>query len=93
LTLFSGSAAMNDQTPVGKIGGVAVLYFFARTIVALAIGMLTANILHPGLGLNINPHSLDASAAKAYMGDVEHASGIKDYFMSILPDSFAGAFT
>ncbi|MDE5018707.1 cation:dicarboxylase symporter family transporter, partial [Francisella tularensis subsp. holarctica] len=73
LTLVSGIAAMNDLKSVGKIGGVALLYFFARTIVALAIGMLTANILHPGLWLNINPNSLDASAEKAYMGDVEHA--------------------
>ncbi|MDE4940562.1 cation:dicarboxylase symporter family transporter, partial [Francisella tularensis subsp. holarctica] len=83
-------AAMNDLKTVGKRGGVALLYFFAMTIVALAIVMLTANILHTGLGLNINPNSLDASAAKAYMGDVEHASGIKDFFMSIIPDSFAG---
>ncbi|AEB28446.1 C4-dicarboxylate transporter DctA [Francisella hispaniensis] len=93
LTLVSGIAAMNDLKTVGKIGGVALLYFFTMTIVALAIGMLTANILHPGLGLNINPNSLDASAAKAYMGDVEHTSGIQDFFMSIIPDSFAGAFT
>ncbi|MDE4947130.1 cation:dicarboxylase symporter family transporter, partial [Francisella tularensis subsp. holarctica] len=55
LTLVSGISAMNDLKTVGKIGGVALLYLFAMTIVALAIGMLTANILHPGLGLNINP--------------------------------------
>ena len=27
------------------------------------------------------------------MGDVEHSSGIQDFFMSIIPDSFAAAFT
>ncbi|MDE5007289.1 cation:dicarboxylase symporter family transporter, partial [Francisella tularensis subsp. holarctica] len=70
LTLVSGIAAMNDLKNVGKLGGVALLYFFAMTILALAIGMLTSNILHTGLGLNINTNSLDASAAKAYKGHV-----------------------
>ncbi|MDE5026594.1 cation:dicarboxylate symporter family transporter, partial [Francisella tularensis] len=52
LTLVSGIEAMNDLKTVGNIGGVALLYFFSITIVALAIGILTANIHHPCLGMN-----------------------------------------
>lgn len=93
LTLVSGIAAMNDLKAVGKIGGVALIYFFLMTIVALVIGMVTANLLQPGFSLHIDPNSLDASAAKAYMGNVEHVENIRDFFMNIIPDSFVGAFT
>ncbi|BCD90677.1 hypothetical protein fh0823_08160 [Francisella halioticida] len=93
LNLVSGIAAMRDLKTVGKIGGIALLYFFAMTIVALIIGMITANMLHPGLGLNIDPNSLDASAAKSYIGNVEHVGNIKDFFMNIIPHTFVGAFT
>lgn len=93
LTLVSGITAMKDLKTVGKIGGIALLYFFSMTIVALIIGMITANMLHPGLGMNIDPNSLDASAAKSYMGNVEHVENIQDFFMNIIPHIFAGAFT
>lgn len=49
------------------------------TIVALIIGMVTANLLKPSLGLNIDPNTLDASAAKAYMGNVEHVANMQDF--------------
>ncbi len=93
LTLVSGIAAMKDLKAVGKIGGVALLYFFSMTIVALIIGMVTANLLKPSLGLNIDPNTLDASAAKAYMGNVEHVANMQDFFMNIIPHTFVGAFT
>lgn len=93
LTLVSGIAAMRDLKTVGKIGGIALVYFFLMTIVALVIGMVVANLIHPGLGMNIDPNSLDASAAKAYMGNVEHVSNIQDFFMNIIPHTFVGAFT
>lgn len=93
LTLVSGIAAMSDLKAVGKIGGGALLYFFATTIVALSIGMVIANIVKPGVGLNIDPNTLDINSAKAYMGNVEHMDSVQDFFMNIIPHTFAGAFT
>ncbi|QLE78654.1 C4-dicarboxylate transporter DctA [Francisella sp. Scap27] len=93
LTLVSGIAAMSDLKAVGKIGGIALLYFFATTIVALSIGMIIANLVKPGIGLNIDPNSLDINSAKAYMGNVEHMESVQDFFMDIIPHTFAGAFT
>ncbi|QIV96316.1 aerobic C4-dicarboxylate transport protein [Allofrancisella inopinata] len=93
LTLVSGIAAMKDLKAVGKIGGVALLYFFTTTVVALTIGMVVANIFKPGVGLNINPNSLDINNAKAYMGNVEHVEGLKGFLMNIIPNSFVGAFS
>ncbi|KEI34663.1 aerobic C4-dicarboxylate transporter for fumarate, L-malate, D-malate, succunate [Francisella sp. W12-1067] len=93
LTLVSGIAAMKDLKAVGKIGGVALLYFFTATVVALTIGMVVANIFKPGISLNIDPNSLNINSAKAYMGNVEHVEGMKDFLMNIIPNSFVGAFS
>ncbi|MFC4892255.1 C4-dicarboxylate transporter DctA [Pseudofrancisella aestuarii] len=93
LTLVSGIAAMSDLKAVGKIGGIALIYFFIMTIMALIVGMVVANLFTPGHGLNIDPNSLNIDSAKAYMGNVEHVENVQDFFMNIIPNTFVGAFT
>jgi aerobic C4-dicarboxylate transport protein len=93
LTLVSGIAAMSDLKAVGKIGGIALIYFFITTVAALAIGMVVANLIHPGSGMNIDPATLDVASVKAYVGNVEHVEGIGAFLMNIVPSSFVGAFT
>ena len=93
LSLVSGIAAMSDLKAVGKIGGIALIYFFITTAAALVIGMVVSNILHPGSGMNIDPATLDVTNAKAYIGNVEHVDGISKFLMNIVPNSFVGAFT
>lgn len=93
LTLVSGIAAMSDLKAVGKIGGIALIYFFITTVAALVIGMVVANLFHPGSGMDIDPSTLDVTNAKAYIGNVEHVEGISAFLMNIVPNSFVGAFT
>lgn len=93
LTLVSGIAAMSDLKAVGKIGGIALIYFFITTVAALVIGMVVANLIHPGSGMNIDPATLDVASVKAYVGNVKHVEGISAFLMNIVPSSFVGAFT
>ena len=44
----------------------AVLYFEVLTTFALMIGVVLAYVFQPGVGMNIDPASLDASAMAAY---------------------------
>ncbi len=37
---------------LGKLGGKTILYFELVTTLAIVIGLLTANLLHPGMGVN-----------------------------------------
>ena len=51
----------------GRVGIKAVVYFEVVTTIALALGVALAYLFEPGTGMNVNPHSLDASAMAAYV--------------------------
>ncbi len=93
LTIVSGIAAMRDLKAVGKIGGAALVYFFLTTLAALAIGVIVANLLHPGVGMNIDANALDINAAQAYIGKAEQMDSLQGFIFNIIPHSFLSAFT
>ena len=47
-TVVIGIAGMEDMKKVGKVGGLALLYFEAVTTLALFVGLFLVNILQPG---------------------------------------------
>lgn len=51
-TIVLGIAKMGDMKKVGRVGGKALLYFEVITTVAIFIGLVTANLMRPGDGLN-----------------------------------------
>jgi aerobic C4-dicarboxylate transport protein len=58
---------------------------------ALAIGVIIANLWRPGAGMNANVSSLDSGAVAGYMTKAkEH--GVLDYFLNIIPNTVVGAF-
>jgi aerobic C4-dicarboxylate transport protein len=52
LTITLGIVQMGDLKKVGKLGAKALLYFEVVTTVALLIGIVVANIIRPGDGVN-----------------------------------------
>jgi aerobic C4-dicarboxylate transport protein len=52
LTITLGIVQMGDLKKVGKLGAKALLYFEVVTTVALLIGVVVANIIRPGDGVN-----------------------------------------
>src|SRR5476651_1555962 len=51
-TIVLGIARMDDMKKVGRVGGKALLYFEIVTTFALIIGLVVANVLRPGDGVN-----------------------------------------
>src|SRR5919112_6573489 len=52
-TIVLGVGSVASAARVGKVGGLALAYFLTMSTVALAIGLVVGNILHPGSGLNL----------------------------------------
>lgn len=52
LTISLGISGMGDLKKVGRVGGKAILYFEIVTTLALIIGIVVANIIQPGKGVN-----------------------------------------
>ena len=91
LTVATGIAGMSDLKKVGRVAGKAMIYFLTFSTLALAVGMLVANVVQPGAGMHIDPASLDADAVASYASKA-HESTITGFLMNIIPQTIVGAF-
>jgi aerobic C4-dicarboxylate transport protein len=88
-TIVLGVGSIRQAAKVGKVGGLALGYFLTMSTVALAIGLVVGNIIHPGSGMR-----LDASTAAAGQKAVgtEPAKSTADFLLGIIPDSLLSPF-
>jgi aerobic C4-dicarboxylate transport protein len=90
-TVVTGIAGMQDLKKVGRVGGKALLYFEIVSTIALGVGLVVGNLVHPGSGFNVNPASLDAKAVADYAGQAK-AQGVTEFLMHIIPTTVTDAF-
>jgi aerobic C4-dicarboxylate transport protein len=90
-TVVTGIAGMQDLKKVGRVGGKALLYFEIVSTIALVIGLIVGNLVHPGSGFNVNAASLDARAVAEYAGQAK-AQGVTEFLMHIIPTTVTDAF-
>src|SRR5690348_9048908 len=65
-TVVLGIAGAGNLKQVGRIGGKALIYFEVMTTFALIIGLVVANLVTPGKGLDTaGLHGVDISAYAA----------------------------
>jgi aerobic C4-dicarboxylate transport protein len=88
-TIVLGIAHMGDMKKVGRVGGKALLYFEIVSTVAIAIGLLVANILKPGAGMVAK-----AGDATKITGYAEQAKDMNwaEFFLHIIPHNVIAAF-
>jgi aerobic C4-dicarboxylate transport protein len=85
-TIVLGIGSIRQAAKVGKVGGLALLYFIAMSTVALIIGLLVGNILHPGEGLVISEAGR-AAAEKAASGEAQTTA---EFLLGIIPTRAGG---
>ncbi len=90
-TVVVGIARMGDIREVGRVGIKALLYFEVVSTLALLTGLIAANILHPGRGMNINAAALDSSALATYNA-TSAPTGLLPFLLNIIPASAAEPF-
>ncbi|WP_370247643.1 cation:dicarboxylate symporter family transporter [Nocardioides sp.] len=88
-TIVLGVGSVANAARVGKVGGLALLYFITMSTFALAIGLVVGNLLHPGSGLRITPELADAGQAQV---SSDHAT-TSEFLLGIIPDSLLSALT
>jgi aerobic C4-dicarboxylate transport protein len=89
-TIVIGIAGMKSMKTVGKAGGLALLYFEVASTLALVIGLVVVNVVKPGVGMNIDPSTIDQSAVAKIAG--REMKSTADFLLGIIPDTFVGAF-
>lgn len=90
-TVVTGIAGMENMKTVGKTGGLALLYFEVVSTIALIIGLAIVNTIEPGVGMHVDPSTLDATAVAAYTGPGKMQS-TTEFIMNIIPNTVVGAF-
>jgi aerobic C4-dicarboxylate transport protein len=91
LTISTGVAGMGDLKRVGRVAGKAFAYFLTFSTLALIVGLVIANVVQPGRGLNIDPASLNTGAVAQY-AQAAHESTIVGFLMGVIPDTLFSAF-
>jgi len=92
LTVVTGIAGMADLKAFGRVGLKAMVYFLAVSTLSLAIGLVVANVVQPGVGLNVNPSTLDSSSVSTYVTQAHEQTPAK-FLLNIIPDTLVSAFT
>jgi aerobic C4-dicarboxylate transport protein len=90
-TVVIGIAGMEDMKRVGKTGGYALLYFEIVSTVALVIGLVVINLVQPGVGMHIDPASLDQQSISKYTAPGQMQT-VTDFLLNIIPTSVFDAF-
>jgi aerobic C4-dicarboxylate transport protein len=91
-TIVLGITNMSEKRGVGKTLLKAMGLFYALTIIALVIGLLSVFIMKPGAGMNIDPASIDKSVVQQYATKAA-AMSFSEFFLHIIPHTFFGAFS
>ena len=87
-----GMVGAGDLRKVGRVGVKAIVYFEGVTTIALVLGIVLAYVFEPGVGMNIDPSSLDPKAMAAYAQHVGQVTGTVDFLLRIIPTTVVDAF-
>jgi len=91
LTIVTGMGSMGNLGRLGRVVVKAFIYFTVLSVAALILGLLVANVLQPGAGMNANLSSFDAGALKNYLSSANELT-LQSFFASLVPNSLIGAF-
>jgi aerobic C4-dicarboxylate transport protein len=92
LTVVTGIAGMRELAAVGRVAGKAFAYFLFFSTLALIVGLIVANVVQPGAGMNVDPRTLDASAIADYAHKAQEST-LTGFLMSVIPTTMVSALT
>jgi len=84
-TIVLGIGSVRKASQVGRVGGLALLYFIVMSTFALALGLVVGNLIHPGSGLQ--------AAAQSATYTVPEVESSGNFLLDIIPTTLLSAFT
>ncbi|NUP75256.1 MAG: cation:dicarboxylase symporter family transporter, partial [Sinomonas sp.] len=82
-TIVLGIGSIAKAATVGKVGGLALIYFMVMSTFALGIGLVVGNIIHPGEGLNLKDATYKAP----------EATDTTNFLLGIIPNTLVSSLT
>jgi len=96
VSLMLGTASLGDVRKMGRIGAKTAIYFIVTTVIAIIIGLLLANVVKPGEGLDENVknrlYQNYQETAQTGLEHIEEKPSIKEILINIVPTNPVSAF-
>ena len=92
LTVVTGIAGMPHLNAVGRVVFKAMAYFIVFSTLALVVGLIVANVVQPGAGLDVDAATLSTKEIANYASKA-HDMTLTGFLLDIIPDTVVGAFT
>ena len=87
-TVVSGIAHISEVSKIGRVAVKALVYFEIVSTFALALGLIVANVVQPGVGFT---GKTDAAAVAGFAKKAGEMKSV-DFVLHIIPDAVVGAF-
>ncbi len=94
-TVVTGITGMGDMKEAGRIAIKALIYFTILSIFSLFIGMVVANVVKPGAGMNIDAAGLSTAEVENYTGKKladSKPETFAAFMLNVIPATPASAF-
>jgi aerobic C4-dicarboxylate transport protein len=89
--IVSGISGMGSARRVARISVKSMVYFYVVSALALLLGLIAANLIPTGIGLNIDPRSIDTSSIAGYVTAAKD-QGVVAFLLNIIPVTMVDAF-
>ncbi len=80
-SLICGAAAIGDTKTLGKVGIKTIIFYLCTTALAVTVAILVANVINPGIGLNMN--DIQAGNVSA----TSNSTSLTETLLDIIPDN------
>ncbi len=89
--IVSGISGMASASRVARISIKSMVYFYVVSALALILGLLAGNLIPTGVGLNIDPRSIDTTSIAGYVTAAKD-QGVVPFLLNIIPVTMIDAF-
>jgi aerobic C4-dicarboxylate transport protein len=90
-TIVLGIGSIRTAAKVGRVGGLALGYFLVMSTVALTIGLVVGNLLHPGDGLQLTEALRGQGSELAATS--EQGGGTTEFLLGLIPTTLLSSLT
>jgi aerobic C4-dicarboxylate transport protein len=89
--IVSGISGMGSSRRVARTAIKSLVYFYVVSALALLIGLIAANLIPIGTGLNADPRSIDTTGITGYVSAAKE-QGIVSFLLNVIPLTMVDAF-
>lgn len=91
-SLVVGIAGVGDAKKLGRIGLKTIIYFEVVTTIAILVGLVLANLVHPGTGIDMSTlGTVDISQYQKTTAEVQHDHALIATILNLIPSNIFAA--